>query len=383
MEKYFSKEELCNIFSDKRVCNYKKTTLDNKINDLFEYFISKKIELNDIKRMILDYPRILTLSIELIKDRYDNLENIFDKKLNKLLVVNSRLLARSIEEINSRIDYFIDKGLTMEEIIKVCLKSSKVLNISTLNLDTTINKLKEKINDDKKILEMISKVPRILLYSVDTIDDKFNWFLKKGYSDEQTVKIICKTNTILTKEFFTKDGIESDMDVKFKYLYECFGYSKEQIIYITYLFPEYFTLSMDTIKNRINNLYKLGFDDNVVRFLFYNFPQIISLKESCINEKYNYYFQLNLLEIFVKKPKCLIQSLELTDARYRYLISKGILVNEDNYSKLFISSNNFKKVYGIDNDELLKKYKEKEGYYEQGTNKRDTIKYRKRIKQYK
>ena len=111
----------------------------------------------------------------------------------------------------------------------------------------------------------------------------------------------------------------------------------------------------------------------------YNFPQIISFKIDTLNKKYNYYQKLNMLDIFIKNPKYLMQSLELTDARYKYLINKKIDVT--NYSKLFLSDKKFKKTYGIDNKELIKIYKEKEGYYEQGTNKRNTFKSRTRIKE--
>lgn len=381
MENYFLNDEIDRILRDTRVSNYKKTTLDIKTKELFKYLISKNFDVNSIKKMILNYPRLLTFSIELIEDRYNNLKSIFNKNINNTIVLNPRILSRSKEEINWYIDYFISKGLTKEEAIKVCLKCPILMNISALNLNTSMSNLKDKIVDDKKIIELIVKTPRILLFSLENITDKFNWFYIKEYTKEQTSKIICKANTILTKEFITKDGTDSDMDIKYKYLYECFGYTKEQIIYITYSFPEYFTLSIDTIKNRISNLYRLGFDDNAVNVLFYKFPQIISFKESSLNEKYNYYFELDMLELFIKSPKYLMQRLELTDARYKYLINKGIEVNKNNCSKLFLSSKKFRESYGIDNEELLNKYKEKEGYYEQGTNKRDTIKYRKRIKE--
>ena len=92
---------------------------------------------------------------------------------------------------------------------------------------------------------------------------------------------------------------------------------------------------------------------NIVKIIFYKFPQIISLKEDNINNKYELLSKLNMLNIFIEKPKYLMQSLNLTSIRYDYLINKGIKVDNTCYKKLFLSSKKFKKSYGVTNEELL------------------------------
>ena len=52
----------------------------------------------------------------------------------------------------------------------------------------------------------------------------------------------------------------------------------------------------------------------------------------------------------------LIQSLELTYARYRFLSDLGIMINIDNYNKLFYMQSQFSNKYGITNNELLNRY---------------------------
>jgi len=379
MERYFTKEEVNKIIEYERVCNYRKEYLDIKVKDFFDYFIEKNIEKNSIKRIILTYPRILTMSLDSIKEKYDSIEKIFDKNTNKIIVLNSRILSHSNDFIENRMNYFKELGFKDNNIIKIFLKFYNNITISTKNIDINMRYLESKITDKTKLIAIIKKTPSLLSFSIETLKEKFNWFYQKGYTEEQTIKIICKAKTILTREFVQNNNSDSNVEKKYKYLHEELKYTKEQIINITYLYPEYYTQSLDTIKERIKNLLRLGFDDNAVKTLFYKFPQIISFKESTMKKKYNYYLNLDMLEIFAKSPKYLMQSLDVTEARYTYLINKGLQINKYNYKKLFISDKKFKLTYGIDNESLLKLYSEKEGYYEQRTNKSNTNKHRARI----
>ena len=77
-----------------------------------------------------------------------------------------------------------------------------------------------------------------------------------------------------------------------------------------------------------------------------------------------------MLNIFIEKPKYLMQSLNLISIRYDYLINKGIKVDNTCYKKLFLSSKKFKKSYGVTNEELLNLYKKEGNYNEQRRNKK-------------
>ena len=49
----------------------------------------------------------------------------------------------------------------------------------------------------------------------------------------------------------------------------------------------------------------------------------------------------------------LIQSLELSKSRYHFYKDNNILVDSNNYSKLFIRQQQFKDIYNIDNKTLM------------------------------
>lgn len=366
MNKYFNEEEIKKIISTDKVSDYDINTLHIRCEDIFNYLKEKKININDIKNMILGYPRLLTYSIDLIKDRYDNIEKIFNKNTNKLLISNPRIFSRSKDMINDRIKYFKDLEIEDKKIVKMFLDCSSIVTISDMNLDIGIDNLNRNMEDKELVIELITKNSRVLSYSNKTINDKFNWLYSKGYTKGQVSYIVSKAESILTMEFNNKENIDSNIDKKYNYLYEELGYSKEDIIGITYLFPEYYTLSLDTLKNRFNNLLKLGFSKDNAKKIFYKYPKILSIKEETLTDKYNYYLKLDFLNIFFEKPMYLMQGIELTSARYKYLINKGIEVSNTSYSKLFVSSKRFKKNYGINNEELLNK--ENGGNYEEGRN---------------
>ena len=52
-----------------------------------------------------------------------------------------------------------------------------------------------------------------------------------------------------------------------------------------------------------------------------------------------------------------MQSTALTYARYMFFTNeRDLIIDETNYKRMFISQKRFEKIYGVTNDELLKKY---------------------------
>lgn len=374
MEKYFSKEEIEVIMGNDKIKDYKKNTLDIKVDEIFKYLSTKNMNKKEITKIIIKFPRLITYSIENISSNCEYLDITFDKKTNRIVKSNPRILSRNIEYIENRIKYLTNIFKEEKIVKKICIKFPTILTLSELNIEISIKNLEELINDKNKIISLISSNPNILSFSNKLINQKIKWFYDKGYNKKEIMKIIIKAPTVLTIDYETK---ESNIDKKYNYLFYELNYTKEEIIDITSKFPIYYTLGLDTIKNRVENLIRLGYNIDTIKTIIYKFPPIISLKENTINKKYNYLKEIDIVEVFTQKPFYLMQSLELTKARYEYLINKELEVNKTNYSKLFLSSKKFKNSYGIDNEKLLKNYKEEK--FEQQNNK--TNKCKKRIKQ--
>ena len=371
MDKIFTIYELNKILNDVKVDNYNINTVSNRFSELYKFLSNKKLTDNEIKICILDYPRILTYPVNVLKTNYDNLRKLFKSNTKKMIIDNIRLLTKDELYIKDKIKYLTTFNIDNIKVKKMCVDYPNLLLLSKNNIEDSLRYLNSyfkdiELKENKDLIELFVKNPRIVSYDNNTINDKIKWFSEKGYSLTDALKVLTGAKSVISLDY----NLDGNMDNKYKFLLNTLGYKPEQIIYITTVYPEYYTLSNELIINRLNNLCNLGLDKNIVKIVFYKFPQIVSLKEDNINNKYELLSKLNMLNIFIEKPKYLMQSLNLTSIRYDYLINKGIKVDNTCYKKLFLSSKKFKKSYGVTNEELLNLYKKEGNYNEQRRNKK-------------
>lgn len=371
MDKIFTTYELNKILNDVKIDNYNINTVSNRFSELYKFLSNKKLTDNEIKICILTYPRILTYSVNVLKTNYDNLRKIFKGNTKKMIIDNIRLLTKDELYIKDKIKYLTTFNIDNIKVKKMCVDYPNLLLLSKNNIEDSLKYLNSyfkdtELKENKDLIELFVKNPRIVSYNENKINDKINWFSEKGYSLTDSLKVLTGAKSVISLDY----NLDGNMDNKYKFLLNTLGYKPEQIIYITTVYPEYYTLSNELIINRLNNLCNLGLDKNIVKIVFYKFPQIVSLKEDNINNKYELLSKLNMLNIFIEKPKYLMQSLNLISIRYDYLINKGIKVDNTCYKKLFLSSKKFKKSYGVTNEKLLNLYKKEGNYNEQRRNKK-------------
>ena len=88
-----------------------------------------------------------------------------------------------------------------------------------------------------------------------------------------------------------------------------------------------------------------------------NLPTLFGLSIKNIADKIKFLRQINLDFVVILYTKSLIQSIDLTYARYQFLKDKNLIVDENNYSLLFYNAKKFEKRFSITKDELLERYK--------------------------
>lgn len=103
------------------------------------------------------------------------------------------------------------------------------------------------------------------------------------------------------------------------------GYSKEEIMKMTKKLPSLYRLSVENISQKLK------------------FYESIGLREMCIND-----------------AKQLMQSVDLSYARYKFLEDREIFITMQNYKLLFRSQKQFEKQFGITKSEILELYNYKE-----------------------
>lgn len=135
------------------------------------------------------------------------------------------------------------------------------------------------------------------------------------------------------------------------------GYTNTEVLEITRIFPKVFSLNIEPINKKMNNMIKLGYTKEEVIKIKVEFPSIYGASIKNINQKIKFYDTIGMHELAIKDTKQLIQSIHLSYARYMFYQSIGINIDMNNYGKLFMNQNKFKKAYGITNKEVLEKYK--------------------------
>ena len=134
------------------------------------------------------------------------------------------------------------------------------------------------------------------------------------------------------------------------------GYSKEEVIKMTKTLPAIYGYSKENMKQKIEDMMLLGYSKEEVVKMTKSMPSIYSYSKENMKQKIDFYDSIGMHVLAVIDAKNLMQSVNLSYARYSFYMDKGFNIDIDNYKKLFIGQKQFEKSYGITKEELLKKY---------------------------
>ena len=180
------------------------------------------------------------------------------------------------------------------------------------------------------------------------IKDIYNLLISLGYSREDVIKM---TKTLPTLFGLSIDNIKQKIEDLIS-----LGYSHGDVIKMTKLFPSLYSLSIENIKQKIEDLISLGYSQEDVIKMTKTFPALFGLSMDNIKQKIIFLREIQLDFIAIEDTKYLMQSIDLTYARYMFFKDKGIEVTKDNYRRLFYGAKIFEKQYGVDKSTLLEKY---------------------------
>ena len=85
-------------------------------------------------------------------------------------------------------------------------------------------------------------------------------------------------------------------------------------------------------------------------------PAIYGYSIENMKQKIEFYDSIDMHNLAVINPKQLMQSVNLSYARYSFYKNIGTDIDMNNYVKLFIGQKQFEKTYGITKQKLLEKY---------------------------
>jgi len=202
------------------------------------------------------------------------------------------------------------------------------------------------------IIKMTKKFPSIYSYSVENTKQKITDMVELGYSKEEVIKMTKMYPIIYGYSIETiKHKIEDIISL---------GYSKEEVIKMTKYLPSLYTLSKENMKQKIENLINLGYSKDEIIIMTKKLPQMYNLGIENISQKLEFYESIELREMCINDTKQLMQSVDLSYARYKFLENREIFITMQNYKLLFISQKQFEKQFGITKSEILELYNYKE-----------------------
>ena len=200
----------------------------------------------------------------------------------------------------------------------------------------------------EEIIKMTKKFPPIYSLTIENIEQKINYMLSLGYSLEEIVKMTKSAPAIYS---YTIENMEQKINDVIK-----LGYSREEVIQMVKLLPAIYGCSIENMEQKISDVIKLGYTREEVIQMTKILPAIYGYSIENIRQKIEFYGSIGMHKIVAKNPLKLIQSVELSYARYHFYLSRGTVVNMENYNKLFLNNKLFERIYRISKAELLEQY---------------------------
>ena len=176
-------------------------------------------------------------------------------------------------------------------------------------------------------------------------------FIKLGYTEED-YEII--RNNYAVNQIKDETLIKKLKD-NFAFLLKM-GYTKEEVIKMTKSLPQIYSYSIENMKQKIEDIISLGYTKEEVIKMTKILPAIYGFSIENMKQKIDFYDSIDMHELAVINPKQLMQSVNLSYARYSFYKDRGIDIDMNNYRKLFDGQKRFEKAYGITKKELLEKY---------------------------
>lgn len=248
----------------------------------------------------------------------------------------------------SNFSYLLELGYESNEIIKMTCKVPQILTMKKEVLEKKIKDIQSIGYKANEIKKMLKKFPTMLVLNVDHLKQKMKDMETFGYKEEDLIIIVKKFPQFFSFNFENKQQKIEDLIG--------FGFTRAEVIHITKQLPQIFGLSIENMEQKMTAIMKLGYTKEETLKMFVQLPMLYSLDVNTTIKKIEYLKKIGLSEIILKDTKQLMQSLELTHARYEFLKQKNVIIDNKNYRKLFCYSKRFEKQYHITKEELLEKY---------------------------
>jgi len=312
----YTNAQIVNILGNKKLKTYQEESLYLKIktiNDyLFKYYKSKKI----VIKITATFKEIYGYSIETLENKIDDLVKFGYLKEDILIM---------IKKFPNFIGYSLEENIKPTFLNLMCLTYTK-----------------------KQILKMSKDLPELIGYSDKHILNHFEKLIEFGYTFKQVFSMTVRYARIFSLSI---EKIKKRLDN-----FQKLNFTLEEIIKMTYISPQLLGYSNEKVKNTIDFLTKFGYLKLEIIQMCTNFPSIFDSSLKTLTKKLNFYRLIGIEKDLINDTHNLIQSFELSYARFQFFLLNKIIIDSSNYKELFLSEEKFIKKYNYSNEDLLQKY---------------------------
>lgn len=336
---------ICNDLSSEEVAN----KLGIKVKQLNEIEKNKKpisiglfIEITNIYNIEKDKIYSLVEEEQNGKDRKQLLKEILEYYIEKEAEKNSN---KDIENL------FLRLGYTKEQFKKI-MSDYRIKNVDgniiIKNVTEDFNWFIVKGLNEKQIIKITTDSPCIFAFEQSNLEEKYKNLISLGYTANDIKEMTLKHSYIYNISI-------KNLNNKIKEI-EKLGFNKQEVLEIIKKFPTTANLGKENISEKIYCLLELGYDIETIKKLVLSFPQIFSVKIENILPKINFYEGIGIMDTIISHPKNLMQSVDLSYARYKFFEAQGIKITAANSKKLFVENKQFERQYKITKQSLLDNY---------------------------
>lgn len=277
---------------------YRKKALKT---DYVEYLknMKKVIDQEDIH---FEYDAIIEILVDL---------GLTEKRIDYLFRESSDVITLSPAELNRRIAFYVDNGLSKEDVAIIASHNIRILELNEVDYKGILTAMSKIDMNASDLMDIFRRLKTSFSPNLVYMEAMFNWFAKLPINKKKFKKNIKKTAYLNN---YCMESLEKHFQTFLNY-----GFTEEEACLVIDDTLSVLTFDEEKVYNRINILdeYNLSLEEKI--HVVTSFPCYLTLSDENIKKKLEIASELGALDFIVEKPKNLIQSADLTLARAFFL----------------------------------------------------------------
>lgn len=273
---------------------------------------------------------------------------ISQKKLDDVYTFNSPILWMNVEDLKTNIAYHKSCGITSEQLKLNVNSYPRTLELGESDFPEVLVQMEKYKLNKKDLGRLISTCAKLKIkHNPERLLANLKWAEDKGIDLPKLGKNILKSNIFVVNK---SETLENDFNDLVK-----LGISEDDVRKIVSSTPSTLTMDKNIIAYTMNLLILFGMSEEEMLKVITEYSALFTLSIDNIISKLRVLRDYNLIWFIVKRPKNLIQSAELIEARAEYLRTYYYYSEEEFARYVFAPEENFIRMFNVNNDDVKNK----------------------------